>query len=180
VGETVMRLFFTFLSLIKLLHHFMREIKSLFLKSKTKLYICSKLKLIMSLTIELPTSIEQQFRQEATSKGLSLDNYLVQVLKQVAQLSQQKIAQKPLSEASLLKKINLGIADAEWATYKNLIALRNEERLTELEHKELIALGDKIENANALRLQYLFALAQLRNVPLPLLMADLGIKPIEV
>lgn len=134
----------------------------------------------MSLTIELPTSIEQQFRKEATSKGLSLDNYLVQVLKQVAQLSQQKISPKPLSEASLLKKINLGISDAEWLTYKNLIALFREERLTEQEHKNLIALGDKIENANALRLQYLFALAQLRNVPLPQLMADLGIKPIEL
>ena len=134
----------------------------------------------MSLTIELPTSIEQQFRKEATSKGLSLDNYLVQVLKQVAQLSQQKISPKPLSEASLLKKINLGISDAEWLTYKNLIALLREDRLTEQEHKNLIALGDKIENANALRLQYLFALAQLRNVPLPQLMADLGIKPIEL
>jgi hypothetical protein len=134
----------------------------------------------MSLTIELPTSIEQQFRQEATSKGLSLDNYLVQVLKQVAQLSQQKISQKSLSEASLLKKINLGISDVEWATYKNLIALRREERLTEQNHEKLIALGNKIENANALRLQHLFALAQLRNVSLPHLMADLGIKPMEV
>ena len=49
----------------------------------------------MSLTIELPTSIEQQFRQEATSKGLSLDRYLVQVLNQVAQLSQKSISQNP-------------------------------------------------------------------------------------
>jgi hypothetical protein len=134
----------------------------------------------MSLTIELPTSIEQQFRQEATSKGLSLDNYLVQVLKQVAQLSQRKVSQKPLSEASLLKKINLGISDAEWAMYKDLITLRREERLTEQDHERLIALGDKIENANALRLQYLFDLAKLRNVSLPHLMADLGIKPIEL
>jgi hypothetical protein len=134
----------------------------------------------MSLTIELPTSIEQQFRQEATSKGLSLDNYLVQVLKQVAQLSQLKVAQKPLSEASLLKKINLGISDSEWATYKELIVLRREERLTEQDHEKLIALGDKIENANALRMQHLLALAQLRNVTLPQLIADLGIKPVEV
>jgi hypothetical protein len=134
----------------------------------------------MSLTIELPTSIEQQFRQEATSKGLSLDRYLVQVLNQVAQLSQKSIPQKQPSEAELLKKINLGISDAEWAVYKNLINLRREERLTEQDYEQLVALGDKIENANTQRLQYLFALAQLRGVSLPHLMADLGIKPIEI
>ena len=41
----------------------------------------------MTLTLDLPTPIAQQFRQEADSEGLSLDNYLVQLLKQVAQLS---------------------------------------------------------------------------------------------
>ncbi len=136
----------------------------------------------MSLTIELPQSIEQQFRQEATSKGLSLDNYLVQVLKQVAQLSlsPKGTAQKELSEAELLKKINLGISEAEWATYKHLIGLLRAERLTEQEHQELIALGDKIEQANAQRLEYLLALSQLRGVSLPKVMADLGIKPVDV
>lgn len=134
----------------------------------------------MSLTIELPQSIEQQFRQEATSKGLSLDNYLVQVLKQVAQLAQKGTTQKQLSEAELLKKINLGISEAEWATYKHLIGLRREERLTHEEHQELINLGNKIEEANAQRLEYLFALSQLRGVSLKKVMLDLGIKPIEV
>lgn len=134
----------------------------------------------MSLTIELPKSIEQQFRQEATLKGLSLDNYLVQVLKQAAQLSQKGKAQKQLSEADLLKKINLGITEAEWAIYKHLIGLRREERLTEQEHQELIKLGNKIEQANAQRLEYLFELSQLRGVSLQKVMTDLGIKPVEV
>ena len=134
----------------------------------------------MNLTIELPNSIEQQFRQEATSKGLSLDNYLVQILKQVAQVSQKSTTQKQLSEVELLKKINLGITEAEWANYKHLIGLRREERLTEQEHQELINLGDKIEQANAQRLEYLFALSQLRGVSLQKVMMDLGIKPVEV
>ncbi len=134
----------------------------------------------MSLTIELPKSIEQQFLQEASSKGLSLDNYLVQVLKQAAQLSQKDKAQKQLSEAELLKKINLGITEAEWAIYKHLIGLRREERLTEQEHRELINLGNKIEQANAQRLKYLFELSQLRGVSLQKVMTDLGIKPVEV
>lgn len=134
----------------------------------------------MNLTIELPKSIEQQFRQEAISKGLSLDNYLVEVLKQVADLSQKGKAQKQLSEADLLKKINLGITEAAWVSYKHLIGLRREERLTEQEHQELINLGDKIEQANAQRLEYLFALSQLRGVSLQKVMTDLGIKPVEV
>lgn len=90
------------------------------------------------------------------------------------------LSQKHLSEADLLKKINLGISEVEWATYKRLIGLRREERLTHEEHQELINLGDKIEEANAQRLEYLFALSQLRGVSLKKVMLDLGIKPIEI
>ena len=134
----------------------------------------------MALTIDLPTTIEQQFRQEADSKGLSLDSYLVQLLKQVAQLSQKRAQPKHLSETDLLQKINLGISEAEWTRYKYLISLRRAERLTEQEHQALIVLGDKIEQANAQRLKYLFALSQLRGISLEKLMLDLGIKPVEV
>ena len=134
----------------------------------------------MALTIDLPTTIEQQFRQEADSEGLSLDSYLVQLLKQVAQLSQKRAQPKQLSETDLLQKINLGISETEWTRYKYLIRLRRAERLTEQEHQALIVLGDKIEQANAQRLKYLFALSQLRGVSLEKLMTDLGIKPVEV
>ena len=134
----------------------------------------------MALTIDLPTTIEQQFRQEADSEGLSLDSYLVQPLKQVAQLSQKRAQPKQLSETDLLQKINLGISETEWTRYKYLISLRRAERLTEQEHQALIVLGDKIEQANAQRLKYLFALSQLRGISLEKLMLDLGIKPVEV
>ena len=134
----------------------------------------------MALTIDLPTTIEQQFRQEADSEGLSLDSYLVQLLKQMAQLSQKRAQPKQLSETDLLQKINLGISETEWTRYKYLISLRRAERLTEQEHQALIVLGDKIEQANAQRLKYLFALSQLRGISLEKLMTDLGIKPVEV
>ena len=113
-------------------------------------------------------------------KGLNLDSYLVLLLNQIAQVSHKDTAPKQLSEAELLKKINLGISEKEWATYRHLISLRRAERLTEQEHETLINLGDKIEQANAQRLQYLLALSQLRGVTLPKLMKDLGIKPVEV
>ena len=125
-------------------------------------------------------SPSNRLRQEASSKGLSLDNYLVQILKHAAHISQKNKGQKQLSETDLLKKINLGITEAEWAIYKHLIVLRREERLTEQEHQELINLGDKIEQANAQRLEYLFELSQLRGVSLQKVMTDLGIKPVEV
>lgn len=134
----------------------------------------------MTLTIDLPQPLEQQFRQEADSKGLKLDNYLVLLLNQVAQVSKQEAAPKQMSETDLLKEINKGISEAEWTTYRRLNALRREERLTEQEHQTLIALGDKIEEANVERVKHLIALAQLRGIHIRKLMSDLGIKPIEV
>ena len=134
----------------------------------------------MTLTLDLPTPIAQQFRQEADSEGLSLNNYLVQLLKQVAQLPPKQAYPKQFTEAELLKNINLGITEAEWIRYKHLIGLRRAERLTEQEHEALIGLGDKIEQANAQRLKYLLALAQLRGVSLEKLITSLGIQPVEV
>jgi hypothetical protein len=134
----------------------------------------------MTLTIDLPQPLEQQFKQEADSKGLQLDNYLVLLLKQVAQTSKKAATPKQLAEADILKKINTGISEVEWTTYRKLNALRREERLTEQEHQTLIELGDKIEEANVERVKHLIALAQLRGVTVQKLMSDLGIKPVEV
>ena len=134
----------------------------------------------MTLTIDLPQPLEQQFKKEADLQGLQLDNYLVLLLNQVAQTSKKEATPNQLSEADLLKKINTGITEAEWTTYRKLNALRREERLTEQEHQTLIALGDKIEQANVERVKHLITLAQLRGVPVQKLMSDLGIKPVEV
>jgi hypothetical protein len=131
----------------------------------------------MALTINLPQSIEQQFRQEAASKGVSLDNYLLRLLKHAATLTQPQSVAKPLSETELLKKINLDISEVEWANYRYLVGQRRAECLTEQEHEALIALGDKIEVANAKRLKYLIELAQLRGISLEKLTDDLAIKP---
>jgi hypothetical protein len=38
----------------------------------------------MFLTINLPTSVEKQFRKEATINGLSLDNYLLRLLQEAS------------------------------------------------------------------------------------------------
>ncbi len=103
----------------------------------------------MALTINLPQTMEQELRQDAASKGMSLDSYFMRLLKQAASVSRTP---KQLSETDLLKKINLDISEAEWTNYRHLVGLRRAERLTEQEHEALIMLSDKIENAHAKRM----------------------------
>jgi hypothetical protein len=131
----------------------------------------------MTLNLEIPQAIEQQLIQEANLQGVSLDNYLVQVLKRV--VKKPKSSGK-LSESELLKKINLNISESEWLDYKQLTSFRRTENISEEDFQRLLVLGDKIEIANAERFKYLIELAQLRQVSLDKLMSDLGIKPIEI
>ncbi len=135
----------------------------------------------MALTIELPSNIEQQLLKGATQKGISLENYLVQLLSSATKAQKKQDKDEPLSETELLQKINLGITltEAEWLTYRRLVALRKAELLTEIEHKKLIHLSKKIEEANTERLIYLVALSKLRQVSLDKVMADLGLFPVE-
>lgn len=134
----------------------------------------------MALTIELPSNIEQELLQGATQKGISLENYLLQLLKIAADLQKKQVKKKPLSESELLQKINLDITEAEWKTYRHLTALRQAETLTESEYDQLAELGEKIEKANVNRLQYLVALSKLRRVSLEKVMDDLGIFPVAL
>ena len=134
----------------------------------------------MSLTINLPTTVEQQFRKEAATNGLSLDTYLLRLLQQAAKLSQKQSNSKQYLESELLKKINLDISEEEWTNYRYLLGLMRSENLTKQEHETLIALGDKIEIANAERVKYLFELAELRGISIEKLMKNLGIEPIDV
>jgi hypothetical protein len=134
----------------------------------------------MSLTINLPTTVEQQFRKEAATNGLSLDTYLLRLLQQAARISQKQSISRQYLESELLKKINLDISEEEWTNYRYLLGLMRSENLTKQEHETLIALGDKIEVANAERVKYLFELAELRGISVEKLMKNLGIEPIEV
>jgi hypothetical protein len=131
----------------------------------------------MTLNLEIPQAIEQQLIQEANLQGVSLDSYLVQILKRV--VKKPKTNGK-ISESELLKKINLDISESEWLDYKQLIILRRAENIKEEDFQRLLILGDKIELANAERFKYLIELAQLRNVSLDKLMLDLGIQPVGI
>ena len=133
----------------------------------------------MALTVNFPAKVEQQLISEAELRGISIDNYLLQIVK--SNEEPPKMVVKNLeTEQELLKKIKLDISEKEWNRYKALIKLRDKETLTENEHSELILLGEKIEAENVERLRNLVSLSKLRNVDLLQLIKDLGIKPIEV
>ncbi len=134
----------------------------------------------MALTINLPQTIEHELRQDAALKGMSLDRYFLRLLKQAAVKSQPKGVAHQLSDTDLLKKVNLDISESEWENYRHLISLRRAECLTEQQHDLLIQLSDKIDIAHAKRMEYLWALAQLRGVSLEKIIQDLGIKPVDI
>lgn len=134
----------------------------------------------MSLTINLPTTVEQKIRKEADTNGLSLDIYLLRLLQQATKKSQKQSHSKQFLESELLKKINLDISEEEWTSYRYLIGLMRAENITPQEQRTLINLGDKIEIANAERVKYLFELAELRGISVETLMKNLGIEPIDI
>jgi hypothetical protein len=78
-------------------------------------------------------------------------------------------------ESELLQRISDGLPPGVWARYHELIGKRDDGTLAPAEHRELIDLSDRIEQANASRLALAAELARLRGVPLVSLLRDLGI-----
>ena len=130
----------------------------------------------MTITLDLPDTLERQLRTEAARNGVSLGR---QIVRQLTVLRPPVVTSAPLSEAELLKKINLdlGIAPAVWERYDALRRRLRKGTMTETEHTELLTLIEVVESANVERLQYLIALSQLRGTSLEKTMADLGISP---
>ena len=81
-----------------------------------------------------------------------------------------------LEETQLLQKINQGLPPAVQQRYDELTAKRRAETLTPEELEELMALIDRIEQADAERVLALTELAQLRNVTVTTLMDQVGIQ----
>ena len=80
-------------------------------------------------------------------------------------------------EAALLRKINRGLSPTQAQRLRSLNQKRLEATLSESEQAELLALVEKSEQLDALRLRHLTALARQRNVTVRKLMAQLGIGP---
>ena len=80
-------------------------------------------------------------------------------------------------ESALLMKINQGVPAETQRRYDALLAKRRANSLNPEEYEELLRLTDEIEQFDATRITYLVELARLRDMPLPVLMNELGIAP---
>ena len=134
----------------------------------------------MTLTIELQPELEAWLREEAARAGQDpgtfVRNALEERLRQAPSRARGLPPHLPRKEAELLLAINQGLAPELWQRYHELIAKRRAETLTPDEQTHLIELSDRIEEANARRMEALVDLAFLRQTSLEALMDQLGIK----
>ena len=74
-------------------------------------------------------------------------------------------------------KFRLGLPEAMWQRYHELIEKRRDEVIETAELDELIEITDAIEAANARRMRALVDLSKLRGTTLDAVMFELGITP---
>lgn len=95
----------------------------------------------------------------------------------VARAARRIAPSLPPGESKLLQKINRGLPAELDQRYRELVAKRRAETMSDSEHQELLSLTDDVEKWQAERVGYLVKLAERRGVSLPDLMDDLGIEP---
>jgi tRNA A37 N6-isopentenylltransferase MiaA len=129
-----------------------------------------------TIQLELTPDLEQKLRGEAAKQGVDPSHYILNAL--VERLNSSDNADAPSNlEAELLQKINAALPQMDWEHYHSLIAKRQSETITSDELNILVSITDRLEIANAQRIQHLIELAKLRGKSLEDVIADLGIKP---
>ncbi len=108
-----------------------------------------------------------------------LDNSTLDVF--IAQLqalrTNRNFSDKQKKEADLLQKINKTLSNSQLQRFQQLNQKRLDENIEAAELTELESLVEKLENLHVQRVKNLATLAQIRNVSLHKLMAELEIKP---
>lgn len=129
----------------------------------------------MSLTIELPVTVEQSLRKRAEGQGVSLENYISQLLTEI-NIENPNSQPKKWTEAELLSRVQLNVDPKDLEEYYRLGDLFQSGEITSEEHEKLLQLNDLIEIAHAERIKYVIELAKLRNQALEDVVIELGIK----
>ena len=128
----------------------------------------------MSLVLHLSPELEQRLRLEAEQRGLKLEELIVQ------DLEARWVGLEPdTSEATLLLTASQGLPESFWERYRQLVAQREAEALSELEREELIALSDQAEALSLQRSKALLRLSKLRGVDVWGLQKELGLLPMR-
>jgi hypothetical protein len=129
-----------------------------------------------TIQLELTPDLEQKLRGEAAKQGVDPSHYILNAL--VERLNSSSDADVPPNpEVELLQKINVALPEMDWEYYHSLIAKRQAETITSNELDTLVSISDRLEIANAQRIQHLIELAKLRGKSLEGVMEDLGVKP---
>ncbi len=130
----------------------------------------------MTITLEIESDLEYEVRTAAARQRVAPDQFITNLLQQ--HLRQDNTVSKRFSdtELELLRQINLGLSEETWQQYRELVAKRRAESLTEIEHKILIEISDQIEVANARRIGALAKLAQLRHTTIDALMDQMNLR----
>ncbi len=135
----------------------------------------SRYDLEMTITLDIAPDLEDRILQEAQRRGLDTESYVLDLLQE--SLAASECSKSALSDSELLEEVNRGFPPRIWRRYRELVARRQAETLSTEEHAELISLIDRIEVANAHRIEFLAELATRRQVSLRELMAEMGIQP---
>ena len=134
----------------------------------------------MSLqTIEvtgIPDEVVARIDAEAKARGIERETLLREWLAAHFAAS-RNVPALSSEESEVLQKINEGFSEEFWKRYSELAAKRNQRQHTTEEQAELLAHTDAVEAKNAERVGYLVRLAALRNLSLPELVTQLGLKP---
>jgi hypothetical protein len=127
----------------------------------------------MKLHFNLTMSIDELLQATEKLDELDLDRLVERILILKAK---RKAPALPESETELLQQIDRGIPTELHQQYRDLVAKRDAQTLTDKEYELLLELSDRIELLAAERTGLLVKLAQLRQVPLMQLIDDLGIQ----
>lgn len=125
-----------------------------------------------TVQVKSQVSLDELLNGVSQLETPELENFVSQVLTIRAQRVGSSLSKR---ESELLQKINQGLAPQEQQRYDELTFKRHEQSLTPKEHAELLELVEQIEQADAERAALLGTLAQLRRVPVKMLMKELGI-----
>ena len=125
-----------------------------------------------SVQVRSQVSVEELLNGVAQLEALDLEQFVAEVLMLRAQRVGPSLGP---AETRLLEGINRTLSPDQQLRYDELSFKRRAEALSASEHQELLAMIDRIEQADADRLRALTELAQLRGTTVDALMTDLGI-----
>jgi hypothetical protein len=103
-------------------------------------------------TLSLPDGLAQQVREVAASTQQGLEEVLLEWLDRGRSGAiSQNYAES--SEVALLRQVNLGFSADWWASYRELIAERQTETISEADLVRLVGMSEALEKANVPRIE---------------------------